>query len=152
MCGIANHLLRGTPAVLSMPTLSHTLHFLLDRGTHAHVPTPFTSPVFFFTRYTNCGRGVIEITQAVHNFAPPESAGPDVDQNYFNVGWGGVRTGTLPIALEKKGVGGNLSYADPDDVDTLGQCPWSASQGREDQMVDLDKTPGYTCEHYSLRS
>ena len=76
-----------------------------NRGTHAHVPTPFTSPVLFLARYTNCGSGVIEMTQAVHNFAPPESAGPDVDQNYFNVGWGGVRTGTLPIALEKGGAG-----------------------------------------------
>ena len=144
--GIQSQLCRRT----NFKHLDWLRHFP-NRGTHAHVPTPFTSPVLFLARYTNCGSGVIEMTQAVHNFAPPESAGPEVDQNYFNVGWGGVRTGTLPIALEKGGAGNaTLGYRDPDGVDTVGQCPWSASQGREDQMVDLDQTPGYTCENSSL--
>ena len=101
----------------------------------------------FITRYTNCGNGVIELTQAMHNFADVAS-GTDVDQNYFNVGWGGVRTGTLPYALEASSTSGSstgsLDFSDPDFVDTLGNCAWSVSSSSPGQMTNLDVTPGYT--------
>jgi hypothetical protein len=35
-------------------------------GTQAHVPTPFTSPIMYFNKYTNCGNGVIEHVQMIH--------------------------------------------------------------------------------------
>jgi len=116
-------------------------------GTQAHVPTPFTAPVMFITRYTNCGSGVIELTQAMHNFADVAS-GTSVDQNYFNVGWGGVRASRLPFALEASSSSGSstgsLDFSDPDYVDTMGQCPWQVSHLSPGQTTDLDDTPGYT--------
>ena len=35
-------------------------------GTQAHVPTPFTSPIMYFNKYTNCGNGVLEHVQMIH--------------------------------------------------------------------------------------
>lgn len=35
-------------------------------GTQAHVPTPFTSPIMYINKYTNCGNGVIERTLMIH--------------------------------------------------------------------------------------
>ena len=35
-------------------------------GTQAHVPTPFTSPIIYINKYTNCDNGVIEHTQMIH--------------------------------------------------------------------------------------
>ena len=34
-------------------------------GAQAHVKTPFTSPVMYINKYTNCGDGIIEHTQMV---------------------------------------------------------------------------------------
>jgi hypothetical protein len=31
-------------------------------GQHAHVATEFTSPMIYFTRYQDCGDGVVEVT------------------------------------------------------------------------------------------
>ena len=33
---------------------------------HAHVATPFTSPIIAFNMYTNCGNGIIEQTQMIY--------------------------------------------------------------------------------------
>lgn len=49
-------------------------------GTQAHTPTPFTSPIIYINRYTNCGDGVIEHTQMIYNFAPDGSDAIDTDQ------------------------------------------------------------------------
>jgi len=123
-------------------------------GTQAHVATPFTSPVLYITKYTNCGEGVIELTQMMHNFAPAPTPAPIVDQTYFNVGWGGVRSSTLPHAIEPKS-DGSLLFADPNDVDYLEQCGWSDSHLKRgyvrsggvvipEQILDLDDSGGYT--------
>ena len=107
----------------------------------------------FITRYTNCGNGVIELTQAMHNFADVASD-TTVDQNYFNVGWGGVRLSRLPFALEANSSGGgstdSLDFADPDNVDIMGQCAWSVSSRSPGQMTNLDKTPGYTGKQHNF--
>jgi len=113
-------------------------------GTQAHVATPFTSPVLYITKYTNCGEGIIELTQMMHNFAPAPTPAPIADQNYFNVGWGGVRSSTLPIAIEPKTSDGSLSFADPNNVDTLEQCSWGSSPINPEQILNLDQSGGYT--------
>ncbi len=35
-------------------------------GTSAHVATPFTSPIIYIHKYTNCNNGIIEHTQMIH--------------------------------------------------------------------------------------
>jgi len=35
-------------------------------GTSAQVPTPFTSPIIYINKYTNCNNGIIEHTQMIH--------------------------------------------------------------------------------------
>ena len=57
-----------------------------------------------------------------------------MNQDYFNVGWGGVRSSALPYALEAHPDTGDLSYSDPAAVDYLPLCSW----GRDDPVVDAD--------------
>ena len=45
---------------------SGNLCILASWGTQAHVPTPFTSPVIYVNKYTNCNHGIIEHTQMIH--------------------------------------------------------------------------------------
>ena len=64
------------------------------------------------------------------SFADPRnSAQSKVNQNYFNVGWGGVRSSTLPYALEP--TTGSLEYADPDTVAPLSLCPMGADDPKD---------------------
>eukprot|EP00581_Thalassiosira_minuscula_P014784 CAMPEP_0183721232 /NCGR_PEP_ID=MMETSP0737-20130205/13573_1 /TAXON_ID=385413 /ORGANISM="Thalassiosira miniscula, Strain CCMP1093" /LENGTH=1108 /DNA_ID=CAMNT_0025951205 /DNA_START=33 /DNA_END=3360 /DNA_ORIENTATION=- len=126
----------------------------LSWGTSAHVNTPFTSPVIYMNRYTNCGNGKIEHTQMMHNFADPNNAlstSTNIDQRYFNVGWGGVRASTLPFALEPNPTDGSLDYADPDNVDFLYLCNWGLDDPNKDTtpadstvFKDLKDLGGYT--------
>ena len=44
-------------------------------GQHAHVPTPFVSTLIYYTRYRDCGGGVLEVTYAMHNSAGPSNDG-----------------------------------------------------------------------------
>eukprot|EP00584_Thalassiosira_punctigera_P005954 CAMPEP_0172540772 /NCGR_PEP_ID=MMETSP1067-20121228/11704_1 /TAXON_ID=265564 ORGANISM="Thalassiosira punctigera, Strain Tpunct2005C2" /NCGR_SAMPLE_ID=MMETSP1067 /ASSEMBLY_ACC=CAM_ASM_000444 /LENGTH=776 /DNA_ID=CAMNT_0013326685 /DNA_START=99 /DNA_END=2425 /DNA_ORIENTATION=+ len=115
-------------------------------GTNAHVPTPFTSPIMYINKYTNCGDGVIEHTQMIHNFADPDNSDfGEVDQTYFNVGWGGVRSSTLPFALEPNPADGTLSYDDPDTVDYLELRPWGYDGGSfKGSRQSLTSLGGYT--------
>jgi len=57
-------------------------------GTQAHVPTPFKSAAIYMNKYRDCGDGVLEYTQLVHNF------GDDIF-DYHNMPWGGVRQSVL---------------------------------------------------------
>jgi len=112
-------------------------------GTQAHVATQFTSPIMYVNKYTNCGDGVIEHTQMIHNFADPTDALStplNVDQTYFNIGWGGVRSSSLPIALEPDFNSRTLAYTDPDAVNYLELCPW----GADSLITDLKSLRGYT--------
>lgn len=40
-------------------------------GTHAHVPTNFTSRTLYITRFRDCGDGVVEAVWQSHNFGVP---------------------------------------------------------------------------------
>lgn len=110
-------------------------------GTQAHVKSPFTSPVMFINKYTNCLNGVIEHTQMVHNFAGYWYWRPAMtDQNWFNVGWGGVRQRSLPIAIEPSQHWSQLHYKNPNFVNVVQNCPWADAVGTK----QLYKTGGYT--------
>ncbi|KAL7443404.1 hypothetical protein ACHAXH_007319 [Discostella pseudostelligera] len=120
-------------------------------GTSAHVPTPFTSPIIYINMYTNCNNGIIEHTQMIHNFANPSdplSTALNVDQTFFDVAWGGVRSSSLPYALKPNPSTGTLNYADVNNVDYLPTCLWGndapgGSAGRA-ARTDLKNLGGYT--------
>ena len=112
-------------------------------GQQAHVPTPFTSPILYIHRYRNCGEGVIEYTQTIHNFADPATTTPEQAVNdYFNTAWGGVRVSSLPYPLEP-GLDRSLSYADPSSVDHAPACRWGSS-GETGNIRQLKQLGGYT--------
>ena len=55
---------------------------------HAHVPTIFKSSALYYTRYTDCGHGVLEVTSGIHNFGDSDGD----TWTYINVPWGGFRS------------------------------------------------------------
>lgn len=67
-------------------------------GQQAHVPTEFTSPMMYYTRYTDCGEGVMELTWMMYNMGGAGGANTD-SVSYLNVPWGGVRTSNLRDAV-----------------------------------------------------
>jgi len=116
-------------------------------GTSAHVATPFTSPIMYINRYTDCDNGIIEHTQMIHNFANPNdvlSTPMNVDQTYANIGWGGVRTSTLPYALEPNNITGILEYSDVNNVDYLDLCTFGEPPMGKAMISDLKQLGGYT--------
>jgi hypothetical protein len=116
-------------------------------GTSAHVATPFTSPIMYINRYTNCDNGIIEHTQMIHNFANPFdvlSTPLNVDQTYANVGWGGVRSSTLPYALEPNNSTGILQYSNVNNVDYLDLCTFGEPPQGKAVVSDLKQLGGYT--------
>ena len=64
----------------------------INWGQQAHVPTPHDSPLLYYTRYRDCGDGIIEYDMAMHHFG--QVASTDV-YRYFNTPWTGVRTSTF---------------------------------------------------------
>jgi len=79
-------------------------------GQQAHIPTPWTSPMLFFNRYTNCGNGTIEHTTLRHrNMGGLNIPGEPYD--YFNVPWGGTRKSVLnDVVLTSTNNGHHLLY------------------------------------------
>ncbi|KAL7547612.1 hypothetical protein ACHAWF_010891 [Thalassiosira exigua] len=134
-------------------------------GTSAHLVTPFTSSILYVNRYTDCGEGVIEHTQIVHNMADPldpastAEGGLNTAYDFFNVPWAGIRPSNLPYALEPNAETGTMSYDDPNDVDYLNLCRFGGSnlfgdpghdsrpEGRpawRGMVEDLRDTSGFT--------
>ena len=75
----------------------------------------------------------------------------EVDQTYFNVPWSGVRSSTLPYALEPNPSSGDLTYDDPDNENYLKICPWgydgpndTTPSGWRGQRKSLSNLGGYT--------
>ena len=60
-------------------------------GQQAHTPTQFQSHVLYYTRFKDCGNGVLETVWGFHNMAGDHKSVP----NYLNVPWGGVRGSIL---------------------------------------------------------
>jgi len=99
-------------------------------GTQAHIPTTFVSSTLFFTRYVNCGQGVLEITSMIYNHEK-HSQRPRHYLDHFNIPWGGVRTSTLPDML----------MTDPKDPTLLTHLAPLPRFGAALQLAD---TGGYT--------
>ena len=81
----------------------------------------------YLNKYTNCGNGIIEHTQLIHNFANPldlQSTAPNVDLTYFNVAWTGISQSHLPWVLEPQPSDGSFSFSDPATVDYLPIKSW----------------------------
>jgi hypothetical protein len=76
----------------------------------------------------------------------------NVDQTYMNVGWGGVRTSSLPYALEAGNYSNSdnvttrtkLKYENVNDVDYLDLCKFGEVQMGRAAILDLKRLGGYT--------
>jgi hypothetical protein len=105
-------------------------------GQHAHVPTDWKSSCIYYTRYRDCGDGVMEVTYAIHNYdAKSNSASGDVF-NYQNIPWGGVRTTTLRDAHLAPSNGGPAALIHPQPA--FGDAVESAN------IPFIHQTGGYT--------
>ncbi len=73
-----------------------------------------------------------------------------MDQTFFDVAWGGVRSSSLPYALEPNQTTGTLNYANVNEVDYLPLCPWGGGNDEPGGPAgpaarqDLRNTGGYT--------
>ena len=113
-------------------------------GQQAHVPTTFKSSVLFIHRYKDCGNGVVEYTQTLQNFAPSGSVGSEVNQNYFNFPWGGVRPSILPVAIEPDPSDGTFEIANPDLVDGIVPIHAWGSNEEVAAIKNMKELGGYT--------
>jgi len=114
---------------------------IINWGQQAHVPTPWDSPLLYYTRYRNCGSGVIQYDMAMYHFGTTTSS---ERFGYLNTPWTAVRTSTFP----------DLLLSDPTTGRLQGQHPVSFQQGFSgaDQIRNLDATGGFTtfCEDLTI--
>lgn len=89
-------------------------------GQQANPPSLHESAALFYTRYRDCGDGVLEVTYGLYNFG-------DDWLDYLNMPWGGVRTSSLPQQW----------FVDADGEATQQQC--SFEQG----IAKLNDSAGY---------
>jgi len=101
-------------------------------GQQAHVPTEYTSPMLYYTRYQDCGNGVVEATWMMYNMGTSGGVSSDTP-SYLNVPWGGVRTSNLRDAVVE--VGGKTNVLSP-------LAKWGDKAGQV--IRDLDSFDGYT--------
>ena len=94
-----------SPNVASFCTAEKGTCSFVSWGQHAHVPTLYTSPMLYYTRYTDCGEGVIEVTWMMYNMgASCDGKVAEDTWSYLNVPWGGVRTSNLrDVVWERDG-------------------------------------------------
>ena len=97
-------------------------------GTQAHTPTPFKSAGLYYNRYRDCGDGVLEFTQLVHNFGEDEF-------DYLNMPWGGVRPSVLQDLLVAQPGGASALHKDYDEP--------MQSWGDNTYMPNIKDTGGY---------
>ena len=100
----------------------------INWGQQAHVPTHHDSPLLYYTRYRDCGDGIIEYDMAMHHFGQVTT---DI-YKYFNTPWTGVRTSTFRDMMISN-VNGELEHQFP--IDAWGGAP---------QLRNLDTTGGFT--------
>lgn len=79
----------------------------INWGQQAHVPTPWESPLPYYTHYRDCSDGVIQCDMGVYHFGQEASV-----FDHFNVPWTGVRTSTFPDLLSSNPEG-NLEHVHP---------------------------------------
>ena len=66
-------------------------------GQQANAPTPYSSNILYYTRYTDCNNGVLEVTYGIQNFGLESDASAYVD--FFNAPWGSVRQSVYDSVL-----------------------------------------------------
>lgn len=64
-------------------------------GQQAHIPTKYESTIMYINRYTNCNKGLLEITSMIHNFGDTLNPRLQTSIDYLNVPWAGVRASSL---------------------------------------------------------
>ena len=119
-----------------------------SHGTHAHIPTIFSNSIIYFTRYANCGKGAIEVTNLVYNTKysaiKPEEVAPKV--NYLVVPWGGVRRSTLQDMIITEP--GEAAAGEDDIWKVIKPLPPFKSAPK----FHLSKTAGYTIFAQSVKN
>merc|ERR1719428_1232962 len=78
-------------------------------GQQAHVPMEWESPIMFYTKYRDCGGGIIQYDMAMYNFGLENPNTMVYD--YHNTPWTGVRTSTFPDVLHSDSSSSALSVA-----------------------------------------
>lgn len=102
-------------------------------GQQAHIPTAFQSHVLYYSRFKDCGNGVLETVWGFHNMAGDHSNMP----SYLNVPWGGVRGSIMSDAAH--------SHRDGSDTeDDFFKVHGWGSTGEIQGITDLKYTGGYT--------
>lgn len=66
-------------------------------GQQANAPTPYSSNILYYTRYTDCNNGVLEVTYGIHNFGLESDASAYVD--FFDAPWSSVRQSVYDSVL-----------------------------------------------------
>eukprot|EP00547_Thalassionema_nitzschioides_P017898 CAMPEP_0194242066 /NCGR_PEP_ID=MMETSP0158-20130606/7711_1 /TAXON_ID=33649 /ORGANISM="Thalassionema nitzschioides, Strain L26-B" /LENGTH=804 /DNA_ID=CAMNT_0038977085 /DNA_START=68 /DNA_END=2479 /DNA_ORIENTATION=+ len=79
---------------------------MINWGQQAHVPTKWDAPLLYYTRYRDCGDGVIQYDMAMYHFGQDGSR----DFSYFNTPWTGVRTSTFRDLMTSN-TDGSLNFA-----------------------------------------
>ena len=96
-------------------------------------------------RYRDCGEGVLEFTQVLHNFDDDGSGGDVWD--YFNVPWGGVRTSNLNDMVFAQPNGATPVIHDKDATGAEGIPAWGDSTyysvGASSSIKSLSSTGGH---------
>lgn len=98
----------------------------INWGQQAHVPTHHDSPLLYYTRYTDCGNGIIQYDMAMHHFGQVPS---DI-YSYFSTPWTAVRTSVFRDMMIAN-PSGRLEHYFP--MDTF-----------DKQLRNLDTTGGFT--------
>jgi hypothetical protein len=99
----------------------------INWGQQAHVPTIHDSPLLYYTRYRDCGDGIIEYDMAMYHFG---KVATDIF-TYFNTPWTGVRTSTFRDMMISN-VNGVLEH----------HFPMASFEGNN--IRDLETTGGFT--------
>ena len=114
-------------------------------GQQAHVATPWRSAILYFSRFADCGNGVLEFSQAIYNDGGNTGALGGESYSYGNAPWGGVRSSALPKLLVSS-KDHALDFSD-DQVEILGwgQASCANAQSCADRLcMDVACTAGYT--------
>lgn len=106
------------------------ISFYIFLSAHTHSSLNLSVRVQYINKYSNCGNGIVEHTQMIHNFADPIdtlSTPTNTDYNYyFKTPWTGVRPSALRYVLEPR-TNDTLNYNNVNNNDHTSLCKWGTS-------------------------
>jgi len=125
----------GLPPIFYSPNIAmhcadHSCAFA-SWGQHAHVPTIFESDILYFTRFRNCGDGVMEITQGHYNTAYKVN-----DRiKLTNTPWGAFRASKL----------GSSQRTNPDGSfqEAIPEIPKWGTDAERESITNTDQSGGF---------